>query len=226
MKAVLFDLDGVITDTAIYHYQAWKEMASKLGIEIDEVFNEQLKGVSRMDSLQLILEKGGLGNRYSESEKVKMADDKNIVYKQMIEKVSPKDLLPGIKELLKDLKDKGVLLGLASASQNGPVILDRLEVTQYFNTIVNPAELRVGKPDPEIFVKGAQQLGVNPKDCVGVEDAAAGVQAINGAGMVSVAIGNQTTLAAANIVVPATEDVSADLLEKVWSVSVNCNEVF
>mgnify|MGYP002564965174 CR=1 FL=1 len=226
MKAVLFDLDGVITDTAIYHYQAWKEMASKLGIEIDEVFNEQLKGVSRMDSLQLILEKGGLGNRYSESEKVKMADDKNIVYKQMIEKVSPKDLLPGIKELLKDLKDKGVLLGLASASQNGPVILDRLEVTQYFNTIVNPAELRAGKPDPEIFVKGAQQLGVNPKDCVGVEDAAAGVQAINGAGMVSVAIGNQTTLAAANIVVPATEDVSADLLEKVWSVSVNCNEVF
>ncbi|MEK3800532.1 beta-phosphoglucomutase [Peribacillus sp. FSL H8-0477] len=226
MKAVLFDLDGVITDTAIYHYQAWKEMAGKLGIEIDEVFNEQLKGVSRMDSLQLILEKGGLGNRYSESEKVKMADDKNIVYKQMIEKVSPKDLLPGIKELLKDLKAKGILIGLASASQNGPVILDRLEVTQYFNTIVNPAELRAGKPDPEIFVKGAQQLGVNPKDCVGVEDAAAGVQAINGAGMVSVAIGNQTTLAAANIVVPATEDVSADLLEKVWSVSVNCNEVF
>lgn len=226
MKAVLFDLDGVITDTAIYHYQAWKEMACKLGIEIDEEFNEQLKGVSRMDSLQLILEKGGLGNRYSESEKEKMANDKNIVYKQMIEKVSPSDLLPGITVLLKDLKAKGILIGLASASQNGPVILDRLEVTHYFNTIVNPAELRAGKPDPEIFVKGAQQLGVNPKDCVGVEDAAAGVQAINGAGMVSVAIGNQTTLAAANSVVPSTEDVTADLLKKVWSVSVNCNEVF
>ncbi|MGG3941080.1 beta-phosphoglucomutase [Peribacillus psychrosaccharolyticus] len=226
MKAVLFDLDGVITDTAIYHYQAWKEMASILGIDIDEEFNEHLKGVSRMDSLQLILEKGGIGNRYSESEKVKMADDKNIVYKQMIEKVSPNDLLPGIKELLKDLKDKGVLLGLASASQNGPVILDRLEVTRYFDTIVNPAALRAGKPDPEIFVKGAQQLGVDPKDCVGVEDAAAGVQAINGAGMVSVAIGNQTTLAAANKVVPATEDVSADLLEKVWSGAINCNGVF
>lgn len=221
MKAVLFDLDGVITDTAIYHYQAWKEMACKLGIEIDEVFNEQLKGVSRMDSLQLILEKGGLGNRYSESEKEKMASDKNLVYKQKIEKVSPNDLLPGIAVLLKDLKAKGILIGLASASQNGPVILDRLEVTHYFNTIVNPAELRAGKPDPEIFVKGAQQLGVNPKDCVGVEDAAAGVQAINGAGMVSVAIGNQTTLAAANKVVPSTEEVSAELLDKVWSGAVN-----
>ena len=217
MKAVLFDLDGVITDTAIYHYEAWKVLGTKLGIDIDEEFNEQLKGVSRTDSLNLILEKGNKQNAYTEAEKTAMATEKNDLYKTLIEKMSPADLLPGIKNLLDQLKAKNILIGLASASQNGPVILDKLQITDYFKEIVDPAKLKAGKPDPEIFVTGAQQLGVSVSECVGVEDAAAGVDSINAANMVSIGVGEAKNLGKATKVVPSTADLTAGLLEDVWS---------
>lgn len=220
MKAVLFDLDGVITDTAAYHFEAWKALGTKIGIDIDEEFNEQLKGVSRTDSLNRILEKGDKRDAYSEIEKEAMATEKNDLYKTLIEKMSPSDLLPGIKVLLDELKAKNIKLGLASASKNGPTILDKLQITDYFDEVVDPAELTAGKPDPEIFLTGAKQLGVDVSECVGVEDAAAGIDSINGANMVSIGVGDSKNLGQATKVVPSTADLTVELLEKVWSETV------
>ncbi|WHZ32775.1 beta-phosphoglucomutase [Desemzia incerta] len=220
MKAVLFDLDGVITDTAVYHYHAWKALGEKIGIEIDEEFNEELKGVSRTDSLNRILAKGNKEEAYSQTEKETMAAEKNELYKTMIEEMSPKDILPGIKALLDGLKERNILIGLASASQNGPTILEKLQLTDYFDEIVDPAKLKAGKPDPEIFLTGAKDLGVKPQDCVGVEDAAAGVEAIAAADMVSVGVGDADTLGKATKVVPETGALTVELLEQVWSEAV------
>lgn len=220
MKAVLFDLDGVITDTAVYHYHAWKALGEKIGIEIDEEFNEELKGVSRTDSLNRILAKGNKEEAYSQTEKETMAAEKNELYKTMIEEMSPKDILPGIKALLDGLKERNLLIGLASASQNGPTILEKLQLTDYFDEIVDPAKLKAGKPDPEIFLTGAKDLGVKPQDCVGVEDAAAGVEAIAAADMVSVGVGDADTLGKATKVVPETGALTVELLEEVWSEAV------
>ena len=220
MKAVLFDLDGVITDTAVYHYHAWKALGEKIGIEIDEEFNEELKGVSRTDSLNRILAKGNKEEAYSQTEKETMAAEKNELYKTMIEEMSPKDILPGIKALLDGLKERNILIGLASASQNGPTILEKLQLTDYFDEIVDPAKLKAGKPDPEIFLTGAKDLGVKPQDCVGVEDAAAGVEAIAAADMVSVGVGDADTLGKATKVVSETGALTVELLEEVWSEAV------
>lgn len=220
MKAVLFDLDGILTDTADYHYQAWKKLGAELGIELDEAFNEQLKGISRTESLALILAKGGLEEQFTVAEKEALATKKNEVYKKMIEQMSAKDILPGIKTLLDELKEKGVLLGLASASQNGPVILEKLGLEELFDTIVDPAKLSAGKPHPEIFETGAEQLNVSVQECIGIEDAAAGVQSINSAGMAAIAVGDETMLGAAAKVVASTNELTVDLLTAVWAESV------
>jgi beta-phosphoglucomutase len=189
MQAVLFDLDGVITDTAKYHFQAWKSLSAEIGISIDEQFNEQLKGVSRMDSLERILEHGGRSNDFTSIEREQMAEQKNEEYRRLIEGITPKELLPGIGELLKGLRSAGIKIGLASASKNGLFILERLKIDTFFDTIVNPARLSKGKPDPEIFVTAAKQLEINIKECAGIEDSVAGIQSINGAGMFSVGVG-------------------------------------
>lgn len=220
MKAVLFDLDGVITDTAVYHYKAWKALAAKIGIEIDEAFNEQLKGISRMDSLERILAKGSKLDAYSEEDKLALATEKNDLYKTMIQQMTPEDILPGINDLISGLKAKEMRLGLASASQNGPMILEKLGLKDTFDEIVDPAQLKAGKPDPEIFLTGAQDLGFKPEECVGIEDAAAGVDAINAAGMVSIGVGNEQTLQKATTVVPDTASLSAALVERVWRETV------
>lgn len=220
MKAVLFDLDGILTDTADYHYQAWKKLGAELGIELDEAFNEQLKGISRTESLALILAKGGLEDQFTVAEKEALATKKNEVYKKMIEQMSAQDILPGIQTLLEELKEKGILLGLASASQNGPVILEKLGIKDLFDTIVDPATLSAGKPHPEIFEAGAKQLGVLVQECIGIEDAAAGVQSINSAGMTAIAVGDETILGAAAKVVPSTKELTVDLLTAVWAESI------
>lgn len=221
MKAVLFDLDGILTDTAGYHYLAWKAMGKKIGVEIDEEFNEQLKGISRTDSLELILKKGKLQHKFSQVEKEELAANKNEEYITMIEQMSSADILPGIQSLLSELKNKNILLALASASQNGPVILKKLGLSDLFDTIVNPAELSAGKPDPEIFQKAAEQLGCSVNECVGIEDAAAGVDSINHAKIVSIAVGDKEVLGAADKVVASTKQLTADLINTVWT---NCRE--
>lgn len=215
VKGFIFDLDGVITDTAEYHYLAWKELADELGITIDYSFNEQLKGISRMDSLDRILAHGNQSDRFTQIKKEELANKKNSNYVELIQKVSKKDLLPGIMSLLEDLKANNIKIALASASKNGPFILDRLEIADYFDAVVDPSTLKNGKPDPEIFVKAAEFINVLPTEAVGVEDAEAGVDSINAAGMFSVGVGTPESMAKANFIVTDTKDLSlANILAK------------
>jgi beta-phosphoglucomutase len=199
-KAVIFDLDGVITDTARFHYLAWKRMANQIGIDIDEEFNETLKGVDRMGSLDRILALGE--KKYSDSEKHALADSKNEYYKELIKGMTSKDLLPGASDALKSLKEMGVKTGLASVSKNAGTIIDRLGITHYFDYVVDANLIHRGKPDPEIFITAAKELHVDPKDCVGVEDAVVGVQAIKSAGMYAIGVGDKTVLNQADRVIP------------------------
>ncbi|EXJ23378.1 Beta-phosphoglucomutase [Alkalibacterium sp. AK22] len=218
IKGLIFDLDGVITDTAEYHYLAWKSLAEKIGIEIDREFNEQLKGISRMESLELILERGGKADAYTDAEKEELATQKNEEYKESIKEITPKDILPGISELLKEAKEQKLGLVLASASKNGPAIMERLEIMDLFDGIVDPASLKAGKPDPEIFVRGAEMLGLSTRECVGLEDAEAGIQAINGADMFSVGVGSEEAMREADYAVADTADLNLQtILEKAGS---------
>lgn len=214
IKGFIFDLDGVLTDTAEYHYLAWKKLADRLGIQLDRKMNEQLKGISRMDSLDRILAIGNQMDRYTLEEKEKLADEKNEDYKELILEVTPNDLLPRIANLLADLRAKDIRLALASASKNGPVIMERLGIADMFDTVVDPATLAKGKPDPEIFIKGAQQLKLKPIECVGVEDAQAGIESINAAGIFSVGVGTKEMMKEADYAVTSTKELKLEEILK------------
>ena len=189
IQAVIFDLDGVITDTAHLHFLAWKELGDSLGVEVSLELNELLKGISRQESLEIILKETGIFDNFTDLERLALADRKNRAYVASLESLSPQDLLPGIGDCLKDLKKRGIKIGLASASQNAGVIIEKLGVKSYFDTVVDPRSLTKGKPDPEIFLQAAAHLGLSPSKCVGVEDARAGIEAIRAAGMTSIALG-------------------------------------
>lgn len=199
IKGFAFDLDGVITDTARFHAEAWQALGEKLGIEWNEAMENGTKGISRMDSLNLILREGGRLGDFSEEEKEALATEKNDLYKTFIQKLTPADILPGIAELLNDLRVNGYKIALASASHNAPVILERLGLSDTFDAIVDPATLSKGKPDPEIYRRAAEAVGLKPEQMIGVEDAKSGVEAINAAGEVSVGIGDATMLKEADI---------------------------
>lgn len=208
IKGFIFDLDGVLTDTAEYHYKAWKELGEKIGISFGREFNEQLKGISRMDSLERILVYGNKEEKFTEQEKLELATEKNEDYKELIKQITPNDLLPGIPEFLQELKENNMRCAIASASKNAPVILERLGITESFEGIVNPADLTRGKPDPEIFIKGADILGLHPSECVGIEDAEAGIDAINAANMFSVGVGSPESMTEADYSVETTSELS------------------
>lgn len=194
IKGFLFDLDGVITDSAEYHYRAWKKLAEKIGIQIDREFNEQLKGVDRMDSLDRILKYGNKENDFTAQEKAALAVEKNNDYLTLIESITPEDILPGIMELISQIKEHDLKMGLTSASKNAPFILERLGISKEFDIVVDPATLSKSKPDPEIFLKGAELLGLEPAECIGVEDAEAGIESIRRAGMFSVGVGDELSM--------------------------------
>lgn len=200
----IYDLDGVITDTAEFHYLAWKKLADELDITIDRHFNEQLKGINRMDSLDRILEQASSPIEFSKEEKNELATRKNGYYLELIEAIDPNHILPGIKDLLEANKQSGIKIALGSASKNAPRILDKLELTGYFDYVVNAAEISNGKPDPETFTAAADALGIAYPDCIGIEDAAAGVEAVNRAGMFSVGVGDRAHLAHADYLVENT----------------------
>ena len=186
LKGFAFDLDGVIADTARFHGQAWHQLADKVGTEWTP---DSLKGVSRMDSLELILKAGGHENDYTQEEKEALATEKNDNYIKLVETLTPADILPGMKNLLDELKDNGYHIVLASASKNAPKVLKYLQITDYFEGIVDPAKLSHGKPDPEIYSEAAKLMNLPANQVAGLEDAQAGVESINRAGEVSIGFG-------------------------------------
>jgi beta-phosphoglucomutase len=216
LQAFIFDLDGVITDTAEYHYLAWRALGEELGIPFTREFNEELKGVSRMDSLEKILALGSRENDFSLIEKEALATKKNEHYVRLIANISPDDILPGIKDLITEIKAKGYRLGLASVSKNAFTVMDSLGLKGEFDIIVDAATIAKGKPDPEIFLTAAKLLNVDPSACIGIEDAAAGVDSIKDAGMFAVGVGSETSLAKADIIYSSTEQLSLLNIMKVY----------
>lgn len=202
-KAVVFDLDGVITDTAHYHYLAWKRLAESVGVHFDEAFNEHLKGVDRMGSLDLIL--GEAAQNYSLQQKLEMADAKNRHYQELISTMSEADLLPGAVAALVAVRAAGLRIGLASVSKNAFTVLERLGIRGRFDYVVDAATITHSKPHPEIFLTAAAKLGVHPSDCLGVEDAVAGVASIKSAGMYALGVGRAQVLTQADQVIPGLD---------------------
>lgn len=206
-KAIIYDLDGVITDTAEYHFLAWQKIAEEIGIRIDRKFNERLKGIGRMESLELILSLEPALAKLTETEKDKLAAKKNEYYLEMIQTMGPQDILPGIKDLLKENKRHSVKIALGSASKNARHVMDMLGLTADFDYVVDAAKVAKSKPDPETFTVAADALGAPYEECVGIEDSAAGVEAINRANMFSVGVGDKTHLPDADYLVGNTAEL-------------------
>jgi beta-phosphoglucomutase len=205
IKGFLFDLDGVIVETAIFHYQAWRKMANDLGFDISEEFNEGLKGISRMDSMNLILEHGNIA--LSESEKIELATKKNEHYLTLVSKMTADDILPGVKEFFTQIKQTNIKIALGSVSKNAKTILDGVGLINEFEAIIDGTKITKGKPDPEVFLKGAAELGLSPEECLVFEDAVAGVEAGKNAGMIVIGIGNAEVLTKADIVFDGFEGI-------------------
>ncbi len=215
IKAFIFDLDGVIVDTAVFHYQAWKRMANqKLGFDISEEFNETLKGVSRVESLERILQ---LGNKtITDQEKIDFATQKNDWYLELVNGMDASDILPGITEMLQQSKNAGIKIGLGSVSKNARMILEKVGIIGYFDAIIDGTKISRGKPDPEVFLKGALELGCDPSECLVFEDALAGVEAAVSAGMKTVGIGTKEALPLATITYKNLAGVAInDILEHI-----------
>lgn len=208
----IFDLDGVITDTAKFHYQAWKALADSLGISIDETFNETLKGISRMDSLDRILAHGHRENAFTPAEKEALAQQKNDHYVQLLEHLTTEDVLPGVVSLLQQAQARHIPCAVASASKNAPLILEKLGVRAYFATIVDPDSLSKGKPDPEIFLAAADSIGVLPQNAIGFEDAQSGIDGLKAAGIYAVGLSASQPLIGADMQVSEMTELSVDAL--------------
>ncbi|CAG4706215.1 MULTISPECIES: beta-phosphoglucomutase [Enterococcus] len=208
----IFDLDGVITDTAKFHYQAWKALADSLGISIDETFNETLKGISRMDSLDRILAHGHRENAFTPAEKEALAQQKNDHYVQLLEHLTTEDVLPGVVPLLQQAQARHIPCAVASASKNAPLILEKLGVRAYFATIVDPDSLSKGKPDPEIFLAAADSIGVLPQNAIGFEDAQSGIDGLKAAGIYAVGLSASQPLLGADMQVSEMTELSVDAL--------------
>ena len=187
-RGIIFDLDGVICSTDAYHYQAWKALADEIGSAFDETVNNRLRGISRMESLEIVLE--GCGRSFTQAEKDAMATEKNERYRSLLRNMSPADLSDEVRETLDKLRERGLLLGIGSSSKNTKFILQQIGLGDYFDAISDGTNITRSKPDPEVFLKAAEYLRLKPEDCLVVEDAKAGIQAATAAGMDSAAVGD------------------------------------
>jgi beta-phosphoglucomutase len=210
VKACLFDLDGVLVDTANYHYLAWSRLARELGFAFSRQDNERLKGVSRMASLEILLEIGGV--RATPEEKVKLAEQKNQEYVRMISVMDSSEVLPGALPFLRACRENGYKTALGSASRNAMTIMVKTGLLTYFDAIIDGTKTANAKPDPEVFRLGAEALGVSPGECVVFEDAQAGIEAAVRAGMRCVGIGSSDYLAKADLVIPSLQEMSVSRL--------------
>lgn len=213
LKGLLFDLDGVLTDSAKFHLQAWKKLATDLNIVLPISASDALKGRSRMDSLNLILKYDHHHVPYTDAQKKELTDKKNCMYLSLIQAMTASDILPGISDLLQDAQAAGLKMAIASASRNAPIILHQLGIADLFDGVVDPAELRHGKPDPEIYICAQRLLHLQADEVVAFEDAAVGVQAIKAAGQFAVGIGDATVLHAADYIVPSTADLKLSAVQ-------------
>lgn len=206
IQSCIFDLDGVLVDTAHFHFLAWKRLAAELGFEFTSTDNEALKGVSRMASLDILLHKGNI--TVSQDEKNQLAERKNRWYVEYIERMNESDILPGVEQFLSACREHGLKLGLGSASKNAKTILTLTRLAGKLDVIIDGTCISAAKPDPEVFLLAAKQLGVKPRQCVVFEDAVSGVEAAKRAGMYCVGIGSPEILQAADIVVPSLQAMS------------------
>jgi beta-phosphoglucomutase len=210
LKSALFDLDGVIVDTAVYHFQAWRRLANELGFDFTEHQNEQLKGISRMESLELILKWGN--KTLPETEKLEWAARKNDWYLELITHMTPKEILSGVSDFLNELKEDKIKIALGSASKNSKMILNKIDLFHYFDAIIDGNNITKGKPDPQVFLMGAEATGSLPAECAVFEDAQAGIQAAKSGGMFAVGIGDSKILSEADLVVKSMEDINLKML--------------
>ena len=187
LKGVIFDLDGVLLFTDKYHYLAWKALADKLNIPFDEKVNNRLRGVSRMDSLNIILSYSD--QTFSEAEKEVMAEEKNELYREYLQKMTPLDVSDDTRAVLEKLRECGLKLAIGSSSKNTPLILEKADMAKYFHAVSDGNNITRSKPDPEVFLKAAEYLNLQPCECIVVEDAEAGIDAGNAGGLVTVGIG-------------------------------------
>jgi beta-phosphoglucomutase len=186
-KAVILDLDGVIVSTDELHYQAWKQISDSENIIFNREINERLRGVSRMESLDIILEQSP--RTYSDQEKLQLTEMKNYRYRQLLNGLTPEDILPGVKALLKDARKNELKLAIGSSSKNASFILEKINLLDAFDVIVDGNQIIKSKPDPEVFLLAAEKLGVTPGECIVIEDAEAGIDAALGAGMTAIGVG-------------------------------------
>lgn len=187
IKAIIFDLDGVLCFTDQYHFQAWKSVASGLGIYFDEKINDRLRGVSRMDSLEIILERAD--RSYTMEEKLALAEKKNAMYRELLHRMSPGDVSEEVRETLKELRERGYRLAVGSSSKNAQFIMKQVDLGSCFDAVADGNDITRSKPDPEVFIKAAEKLGAAPETCAVVEDADAGIRAAKAGNMTALALG-------------------------------------
>jgi len=208
IQAVIFDLDGVIVSTDKYHYRGWKKMADDEGIYFDDVINERLRGVSRMESLEILLEKAT--KTYSPTEKEMLATRKNKYYRELLNIITDNDILPGVIQLLNELKRKGIKMAIGSSSKNAPFILERIGLSSFFDSVVDGNGIKKSKPHPEVFLLAAKLMNMKPENCLVVEDAEAGVEAAIAANMKVLAVGFASSDKRANLTSESLEGVSVN----------------
>lgn len=215
IKACIFDLDGVIVDTAKYHYIAWKQLCNDEGFDFSEHDNEELKGISRVESLEILLNKGKI--TATPEQKNNMLQKKNNLYVSFISKMNDTELLPGVVDFLKSCRLHNIKIVLGSASKNARMILDKTNLTPYFDAIIDGNSTSKSKPNPEVFLMGARAVGEQPENCVVFEDAIAGVEAAISGGMKAIGIGEKKVLTQAHHVVTSLQEIKLiDILKNTY----------
>ncbi len=210
IRGVIFDLDGVLVTTDELHFQSWQQLAAAEGIPFDRATNERLRGISRMESLEIVLERSP--RKYTPEEKLALAERKNHHYRELLGRLTPANLLPGALATVHELRRRGLKTAVGSSSKNTSLILERLELWPLFDAVVDGNQIRRSKPDPEVFLLAAQRLGLRPAECLVVEDALAGVESARRAGMAVFGIGTPTTLPGVRPLAPDLAHVTVDAL--------------